>query len=81
MAWRVVVTFQNEAIPVKERDFEQIGAKLTAKVCRTEDEIIELARRASQEVIRVLTGEWPQALVNPEVKETFNKKWGKANLL
>ena len=46
MAWIVVATFQNEAIPLRERDFEQIGAKLTAKVCRTEDEIIELARNA-----------------------------------
>lgn len=43
MVWKVVATFQNEAIPLKAKDIEQIGATLTVKACRTEDEIIELA--------------------------------------
>ncbi|MCL4396218.1 MAG: C-terminal binding protein [Chloroflexi bacterium] len=30
-----------------------------------------------EEAARVLRGEWPQALVNPAVKERFAKRWGK----
>jgi len=29
-----------------------------------------------EEVARVLQGEWPQGLVNPQVKERFSVKWG-----
>jgi len=29
-----------------------------------------------EEVVRVLQGEWPQGLVNPQVKEKFRVKWG-----
>jgi len=46
MTWQVVATFKNEAIPLKARDIEQIGAKLTVKACKTEDEVIELTRDA-----------------------------------
>ena len=37
----------------------------------------EPSRRAPKEVIRVLKGEWPLALINPAVKEKFAQKWGK----
>ena len=46
MTWKVVATFQNEAIPLKAQDIEQIGASFTVKACRTEDEIVELVRDA-----------------------------------
>ena len=36
----------------------------------------ELFRWPWEEVARVLQGEWPQGLVNPQVKERFSVKWG-----
>ncbi len=36
----------------------------------------ELFRWPWEEVARVLQGEWPQGLVNAEVKERFSAKWG-----
>jgi len=33
--------------------------------------------REKEEVFRILRGEWPQNLVNPEVKERFEAKWGR----
>jgi D-3-phosphoglycerate dehydrogenase len=36
----------------------------------------ELFRWPWEEVARVLQGEWPQGLVNPQVKERFSAKWG-----
>ena len=38
---------------------------------------VELFQRPVEEVIRVLAGEWPHNLVNPQVKERFVAKWGK----
>jgi D-3-phosphoglycerate dehydrogenase len=35
----------------------------------------ELFRWPWEEVARVLQGEWPQGLVNPQVKEKFSAKW------
>ncbi len=37
---------------------------------------VEGLRRPSEEVVKVLTGEWPFGFVNPEVKKTFRAKWG-----
>ena len=36
----------------------------------------ELFRSPWEEVARVLQGEWPQGLVNPQVKARFSVKWG-----
>jgi D-3-phosphoglycerate dehydrogenase len=36
----------------------------------------ELFMRPWEEVARVLQGEWPHGLVNPQVKERFRDKWG-----
>ena len=36
----------------------------------------ELFRWPWEEVARVLQGEWPQGLVNPQVKERFSARWG-----
>jgi D-3-phosphoglycerate dehydrogenase len=36
----------------------------------------ELFRWPWEEAARVLHGEWPQGLVNPQVKERFSVKWG-----
>lgn len=36
----------------------------------------ELQRRPALEVVRVVKGEWPVGLLNPEVKEKFKLKWG-----
>ncbi|MDO8785661.1 MAG: C-terminal binding protein [Syntrophales bacterium] len=36
----------------------------------------ELTHRPGREVARVLKGEWPVGLLNPEVKEKFKQKWG-----
>ena len=34
-------------------------------------------RRPVEDVSRIMSGEWPQGLVNPEVKERFIARWGK----
>jgi len=36
----------------------------------------ELFRRPWEEAARILQGEWPHALVNPQVKKLFRAKWG-----
>jgi len=38
----------------------------------------ELKQRAHDEVARIIRGEWPLRLLNPEVKENFTKRWGKS---
>ena len=38
----------------------------------------ELQHRPGKEVIRVLKGEWPVGLLNPEVKEKFNRRWSRS---
>jgi len=36
----------------------------------------ELFRWPWEEVVRVLRGEWPEGLINPQVKDQFCAKWG-----
>ena len=43
----------------------------------SDESVVELNRRAEEEVFRILRGEWPQNLVNPEVKGRFEAKWGR----
>jgi len=38
--------------------------------------VVEQRKRPIEEIARVLTGEWPRALVNPQVKEKFSQRWG-----
>lgn len=38
----------------------------------------ELRRRSVEDVARVLKGGWPHIWVNPEVKQRFIARWGKA---
>lgn len=42
----------------------------------SEESQVELFRWPWQEVARVLQGEWPRGLVNPQAKGTFSAKWG-----
>jgi len=37
----------------------------------------DVASRVPDQVYRVMRGEWPENLVNPEVKEVYIKRWGK----
>jgi D-3-phosphoglycerate dehydrogenase len=37
---------------------------------------LELTRRPGEEVARVFKGEWPIGLLNPQVKEKYNQRWG-----
>lgn len=37
----------------------------------------EVERRTAREAARVLRGEWPVSLVNPEAMGTFEARWGK----
>jgi D-3-phosphoglycerate dehydrogenase len=46
----------------------------------SERSIAEIRRRAYENIGRVFRGEWPQWFLNPEVKEKFLKRWGKAPL-
>ena len=42
----------------------------------SETSVVEQRKRPIEEIARVLTGEWPRALVNPQVKEKFTNRWG-----
>ena len=37
-----------------------------------------LTRRAGEEIIKVVKGEWPYGLLNPQVKEKYLQKWSKS---
>jgi len=37
---------------------------------------LELTRRPGEEVARVLRGDWPIGLINPQVKERYRQRWG-----
>jgi len=39
---------------------------------------MEQLLRPADEIARVFKGEWPVGLLNPQVKEKYNQKWGKA---
>ena len=41
--------------------------------------LTEMQRRPGEEIIRVVKGQWPIGLVNPEVKIKYRKKWGLSN--
>ena len=43
----------------------------------SEDSKLKLARRPYDEIARLVNGQWPQWLLNPEVKENFRRRWGK----
>jgi len=43
----------------------------------SESAVAEQWKRPVEEIARVLTGEWPRALVNPQVKEKFTSRWGR----
>ena len=44
----------------------------------SEQSILELKQRPYEEIARIIRGEWPLWLLNPEVKENFLKRWGKS---
>lgn len=44
----------------------------------SEEAMAELNVRPMQETLRVLQGEWPIGFVNPQVREKFLARWGKA---
>jgi len=43
----------------------------------SEESLVKLRRRPYEEITRMTNGEWPQWLINPEVKENFQSRWGK----
>lgn len=43
----------------------------------SEQSIFELKYRPYEEICRIIRGEWPLRLLNPEVKENFIKRWGR----
>jgi len=42
----------------------------------SETSVIQQRKWPIDEVARVLSGEWPRALLNPQVKEKFTQRWG-----
>jgi D-3-phosphoglycerate dehydrogenase len=46
----------------------------------SEHSILEIRRRAYENIGRVFRGEWPKWFINPEVKEKFLERWGKAQV-
>jgi D-3-phosphoglycerate dehydrogenase len=45
----------------------------------SEESRLKSARRPYEEIARLVNGEWPQWLLNPEVKENFRRRWGNIN--
>jgi len=43
----------------------------------SEQSVDKVSRRPYEEIARVINREWPQWLINPEVRENFNRRWGK----
>ena len=43
----------------------------------SEQSLFKYGRRPFEEIARVVRGEWPQWLINPEVKERFLSRWGR----
>jgi len=43
----------------------------------SEEALGRLRKRPFEEIARMLNGEWPQWLINAEVKEKYQQKWGK----
>ena len=43
----------------------------------SETAVAEQRKGPIEEMARVLSGEWPKALVNPQVKEKFTQRWGR----
>jgi D-3-phosphoglycerate dehydrogenase len=41
----------------------------------SETSVIEQRKGPVDEIARVPTGEWPRALINPQVKEKFMERW------
>ncbi len=42
----------------------------------SEQSVDKVRRRPYEEIVRVINEEWPQWLINPEVKENFKRRWG-----
>lgn len=42
----------------------------------SEQSVNKMRRRPYEEIVRVINGEWPQWLINTEVKENFERRWG-----
>jgi len=47
----------------------------------SEESKLKSARRPYEEIVRLINGEWPQWLINPQVKENFCRRWGKAMVM
>ncbi len=43
----------------------------------SETAVAEQRKGPIEDIVRVLSGEWPRALVNPQVKEKFTQRWGR----
>lgn len=43
----------------------------------SEQSVVKMRRRPYEEIARVVNGEWPQWLINNEVKANFQSRWGK----
>ena len=43
----------------------------------SEQSRLEYRRRPYEEIARIIKGEWPQWLINTQVKENFRSRWGK----
>ncbi len=43
----------------------------------SETSVVEQRKGPVEEIARVLSGEWPRALVNPQVKEKYTQRWGR----
>jgi D-3-phosphoglycerate dehydrogenase len=46
----------------------------------SEQSVDKSRRRPYEEIVRMINGEWPRWLINPEVKDNFSRRWGKATL-
>jgi len=43
----------------------------------SETSVAEQPKGPIEDIVRVLSGEWPRALINPPAKEKFTHRWGR----
>lgn len=69
---------QTEAVTLDHPLLKLENVILTAhSAYYSEESILKYRVRPYQEIARIVRGEWPQWLINPEVKENFINRWGK----
>lgn len=69
---------QGEVMPLNHSMLKLEKVIITPHTAYYSEEALDrLRRRPFEEVARMVNGEWPQWLINTEVKDRFQQRWGK----